>query len=581
MITERLDEILVTMDSVNDKSKKCTNNNFQTTTKRITSKATVIPILFLYVLIILIATGRALPLEGVNTDPPRSALIGLLHMHDGVSFFQRLGALTGRNKERYARRHGYDFIQATPRKTKGIFKRMECPPQVDISNSNGMIRGPDAQGHCWVDDESFDIDHSRAPTFGKIKLALSSCLGRDNAWLLWSDADAIIVNQSLKMESIIDDSYDILYSVDWLMLNAGMLLVKCSPWSIQFLTTVYNSRKFDMARALDQSSLQSHIDNLNNIEKGLHIKILPKFSLDTYTEEYLPGDFMIHFAGKLYEATEPGLFSIVNQFDILSLCDDIEDIEAFFRGRRFLNYYSGTCDSTIKGGTDCKSDDTRRIIPKEPLGSMSHPNRYRHVGLRYFWLKEWKDVYDVPGWNSFKRPLIVSDSKNDDTDFVGGFREDSIKEDSIKEDSKLVAEMDEEDNVNVKNIGRKVHDFKDGDDDNDNDSNDDATDDDDKGKADGDANADGDDDKDEKVGNGGGEGDAGGNTGGGDDDKDNKEDKAKDDESDQANKDDDDDDDKHKMFSWQTLVLSVGCLFALFGIYSTLKARTKMLTKTH
>ena len=36
------------------------------------------------------------------------------------------------------------------------------------------------------------------------------------------------------------------------------------------------------------------------------------------------------------------------------------------------------------------------------------PNRYRHVGLRYFWLGNWKDKYDVPGWNVFKKPLTPS-----------------------------------------------------------------------------------------------------------------------------------------------------------------------------
>lgn len=38
--------------------------------------------------------------------------------------------------------------------------------------------------------------------------------------------------------------------------------------------------------------------------------------MDVYTEEYVPGDSLIHFEGKLYEPTEPGLFDIENQYDV-------------------------------------------------------------------------------------------------------------------------------------------------------------------------------------------------------------------------------------------------------------------------
>lgn len=355
--------------------------------------------------------ANSLPLQSAP-QTPRAARIALLHMYDSVSFFQRLGKLTGENKARYAKRHGYDMIYSTPQRTTGILKRVECALHGGGGSNNDRevrVYGPRAEdGSCWMDDTTFDIDHSRAPTFGKIKLALAACNGRAEAWLLWSDADAMVVNQSVRLETIIDDAYDIIFSYDWLMLNAGMLLVKCSHWSLSFLQTLYNNRKFDSARALDQSALQEFIDNLTATERRAHIKIVPKYALDTYTEEYRPGDFLLHFAGKLYEATEPGLFAIANQFDILSMVDDVEDITAFFRGRHLLNYYSGVCK--VQRGerqSHCSPDDPRRIILNESLGSMSMPNRYRHVGLRYYWLGDWTDKYDVPGWHVFQRKLLI------------------------------------------------------------------------------------------------------------------------------------------------------------------------------
>lgn len=195
------------------------------------------------------------------------------------------------------------------------------------------------------------------------------------------------------------------------MLNAGMLLLKCSDWTKDFLNQVYNARSFDTARALDQSSFQDHLDKLSVRERDAHVKVVPKYAMNVYAEEYRPGDFLLHMAGKLYEATEPGLVAIANQFDVLSMVDDVEDISAFFRTTRLLNYYSGTCK--VQAGQkqhDCKSVDPRRMLLNETLGSMSYPNRYRHVGLRYYWLGDWKDKYDVPGWDVKRRQLPIPES---------------------------------------------------------------------------------------------------------------------------------------------------------------------------
>lgn len=67
--------------------------------------------------------------------------------------------------------------------------------------------------------------------------------------MLWSDADALFVNQSIPLSDIIDDAYDIMLTEDWLMINAGVMLFKCSPWTVQFLKKVYTDRSFDKVSA--------------------------------------------------------------------------------------------------------------------------------------------------------------------------------------------------------------------------------------------------------------------------------------------------------------------------------------------
>lgn len=328
-----------------------------------------------------------------------SSKITLLHMHDSAPFFARLGSLTLSNKARYASRHNYDVVSVTPSGARGLYKPAACPPS--------------APPPCWAPDTSFAIDAGRAPTFGKLKIARAACNNRAGGWLLWSDADALVVNQTYALEGLIDDGYDIMVAYDWLMLQAGVILFKCSPFTLAFLDKVYGDRQFDTARALDQSALDHYINRLSQEERARHVKILPKHAFNVYLEEYRPGDFLIHMAGKLYETTEPGLWAIANQFDILSIADDVEDIEAFFSTPYLLNQFSGVCPvDKVKGERqgNCKPDDPRRFKLKESLGSMSTPNRYRHVAMRYYFLQNWTDKYDVPGWNAKRKELAPPNS---------------------------------------------------------------------------------------------------------------------------------------------------------------------------
>ncbi|KAK1868337.1 hypothetical protein I4F81_010826 [Pyropia yezoensis] len=339
-------------------------------------------------------------------------------MYNGVSFFRRLGALTGANKARYAARHGYEFVAHTPAGTVGLWEAVTCPDAATGDGGGVPPGGPvtrrpvsDTEVGCFVPRSGFTIDKARRPTFGKLHLARAACVGRANGWLLWSDADAMVVNQSVPVETLIDDAADFLVTADWLMLQAGVFLVKCSEWGLSLLAAAEEDRKYDRASALDQSALQAVLDGDIPLPPlagesapspvDRHVRWLPKRVLDVYAEEYIPGDFLVHFAGKLYEATEAGLWSIARQFELLSRLDDVADIASFFDTRYLLNAFSGTCVKGRGQRGECKPDDPRRVRLAEPLSSLARSpdgGRYRHVGLRYFWLAGWKDKHDKPGW---------------------------------------------------------------------------------------------------------------------------------------------------------------------------------------
>lgn len=352
-----------------------------------------------------------LSVNATDTDPPRRDLaktkrlstaahdvrssparIALMHMANNVWFFQELSEITLRNKRRYATRHNFEMVVHTPHETSGLWKSAECDSEGAVSR----------KGSCYEPTHSFALDE-RAPTFGKIKLAIAACVARPDYWLLWSDADALIVNQKRSLLEVVDDAYDIIIASDWFMVNAGVILLRCSLWNINFLKTLYEARNYDHALALDQSAFN---DFLDKPDVKPHVKHVPKWLINVYTEEYQPGDFILHFAGKLYEATPWGIGDIARQFDVLSRVDDDQKIAHFFNSRYLLNYFSGTC---VMGkpeedpNRDCDPYDSRRMRLPEPLGSMSYPNRYRQLEFRNPRLKDWKDPHDILGATDIRK----------------------------------------------------------------------------------------------------------------------------------------------------------------------------------
>uniref|UniRef100_A0A7S3A506 Nucleotide-diphospho-sugar transferase domain-containing protein n=3 Tax=Rhodosorus marinus TaxID=101924 RepID=A0A7S3A506_9RHOD len=339
-----------------------------------------------------------------NKDHKRSQhKYAILHMTNNVWFFQELSNITLENKRRYARKYNVEMVVHTPYETMGLLeKTKECNETDDYLVRVGST--------CYSKlSKDFEIDSKRAPTFGKLKLLLHACVGRADYWLLWTDADALIVNHTIPLGRVVDDRYNLMFTEDWFMLNAGVFLMKCSSWTAMFLRDVYMDRSFDEAVALDQSALQYHINQLPPEEKEKNLKILPKHIINVYTEEYIPGDFIVHMAGKLYEATTPGTVAIARQFDLFSFQEDVENIRAFFSTRYLLNYYTGYCKVTEETySKECKHPDDRRLMMKQSLGDCSKESRYWHT----VWRDKnrdapWTDKHDVPGWDEHTRNSLL------------------------------------------------------------------------------------------------------------------------------------------------------------------------------
>lgn len=119
----------------------------------------------------------------------------------------------------------------------------------------------------------------------------------DYDWLFYLDSDAIIMNDSIKLESLIDDRYDIVATSDGgsVPILSGQFLIKNSKWSRDFLERWFLIGNNDIQPGFDGGALIQLFNETPNIHK--HVKVIPIQKMGSYYWDYKEGDFAIQFAG--------------------------------------------------------------------------------------------------------------------------------------------------------------------------------------------------------------------------------------------------------------------------------------------
>ena len=151
------------------------------------------------------------------------------------------------------------------------------------------------------------LDDTRPTPWSKI-IALQNHL-QDYEWIMWSDADSLIMNPDIPLENFIDTNYDIIIAqtaADGI--NTGSFLVKNSAWSYQFLKQVYRQEQFRNNSLWENKAFIYLYEKDTSIRD--HVKIVPMRTFnslspaleahfpDVYKQDvYKESDFIIHFAG--------------------------------------------------------------------------------------------------------------------------------------------------------------------------------------------------------------------------------------------------------------------------------------------
>jgi predicted O-methyltransferase YrrM len=164
------------------------------------------------------------------------------------------------NKRIYCQQHGYDFI------------------------------------FC---DES--QDPSRHIYWSKILSVLRALENPSYKWIVWIDADTLVMNQGIPLEDFIDEKYNFIISKDLNGINAGIFFIKNCEWARSFLESVYARIDCISACWPEQQAIALQLENPSFSSLA---KVVPQRLFNSYAEElyqgltvsYQPGDFILHFA---------------------------------------------------------------------------------------------------------------------------------------------------------------------------------------------------------------------------------------------------------------------------------------------
>jgi galactosyl transferase GMA12/MNN10 family len=197
---------------------------------------------------------------------------------------------------------------------------------------------PNKQKYCEkygykLFNESKSLDKSRPPSWSKIRAAQRLLREENCDWVLWLDADTVIMNSEKRIEDIIpipETGIDLILTRQkgnsW---NAGAWLIRNSSWSLEFLDHWWSMKEFVQPKGLavsgDNDALKYYLTNMDPTEFSQHISVPDRCNFNSVAKwntpeeaaalsaedlksppffgdnsSYHKGDFVAHVAGMLF-----------------------------------------------------------------------------------------------------------------------------------------------------------------------------------------------------------------------------------------------------------------------------------------
>jgi FkbM family methyltransferase len=165
------------------------------------------------------------------------------------------------------------------------------------------------------------IDKDRPPQWSKVQ-AIQAALSKYD-WVWWIDIDAMIMNFSIKLEDIIDENFDMIFTRnEYSFISNGSSFFKNSELTHKFLNQVYtldhpelqkiDIQSFDHEQKAMRVLLQNDVDMLRRtklIDERICNSYYPTLDYDvlrnypnwnTSSNLYQEGDFVVQFCGRTF-----------------------------------------------------------------------------------------------------------------------------------------------------------------------------------------------------------------------------------------------------------------------------------------
>jgi hypothetical protein len=182
--------------------------------------------------------------------------------------------------------------------------------------------------HLWIDEQD-SITNDRSPAWQKIFKSIEILKTTYFKWLFFLDIDCLIMNPTIKLESLIDDNYSFIVpthgvpSVDTPILNSlgddcvitSQYLVKNDEMGLRILEDIWEAKEWPIGMSInthDYEGRQARI-TIDKPEFKPHVKIIEEKLLNrfwyvnnpfmiirqqNFNENcWFPGDFIVHVTG--------------------------------------------------------------------------------------------------------------------------------------------------------------------------------------------------------------------------------------------------------------------------------------------
>jgi hypothetical protein len=192
-------------------------------------------------------------------------------------------------------------------------------------------------GYDWVEHWKLK-DESRPASWSKIPYILEE-LNNNYDWVFWIDADALVMDDTVKLEEFIDDRFDFVITKDEASWNAGVFFTQNTELAIDLLDYTYSREEFinhpkweqaafinaclerpSRVKVIDSSKGEKGFNSVAQVLCDYWDNDICSYEAGAFTatydlktckkSEYKDGDFILHLSG----FNDEGRLSLLKKF---------------------------------------------------------------------------------------------------------------------------------------------------------------------------------------------------------------------------------------------------------------------------